>query len=822
MKYMRKTFSLLLCAVLVLGMFTIAPAAAVSINAGDPVDNGPVGTIVFINGAQYERVVVPMPSTGALTAVEGMTFSGAWTVGGAAAGFGWPGGRVRPNGVSGHGGWSEARPEHFANERQLTLPNGAILESIRYYWDADTHTNAFIRFESEGNEPATIESNGRQTAPSILPTRQATGWSNASDTITMVIHNEAPATYIRAYILEFTYLMPKTVYVPSPVDHLTVTLENNNIAVSKTPGVDNGLKYAVTALTVDEVQTMINQWDKGVTNVLQTAFTFADLDLLDQPKFSAAQNGRRVIVVETTAAGAIIAAGVSTETINVTAGQLVFPDDYEVIVVNFGSHIPGSPGADYAGINWNTSGGGWTRVNAAATDGAWMALGGQRARPNAAFSPSAVSRIMLPEGAIFRSLLYYGNNATVTVTISSDGNNNVTATRGAHQTVSGNFNDSRIYTNWQSQSDRVVTLDTTPKGGSSHFEFYVWEMSYWVPKGTSTVTFANSMAIQVATEGTIRGDTALRGGTLKYALVEGLPTSSNDFTLRNMVMGTPEVQSSSSWIHTRTTSEATAQEALRALGAATDNLDLRFSAIRPVIGAGDQNKRLVVIEVDTDGFIIGAGASLAIHYEAPRPVPLTIAVDSDGMITGDEPTFTYGTTLMYAFVDVSPMSIINGWLLGETTAQTAAADFAVTFSKDRPSVNADDHNDKFLVVIEANDITGMVVAVGASSAIRVKSIGVTISDETLEGVGRARTISFVSEDSTEGMFLAVKITSETERNQMMILPLNGANSTSISYSVMNAVITVWITSGIPDLSVDGFGVIVYGTATTAVELDPEP
>ena len=164
----------------------------------------PEGTVVWINGQRYERRVVNMPDSGShnlLTDSRGFELDGPWFSG---VNFGV--GRVRPNVPHTGGNWAVQPSENWTNVRTISLPEGTILESIRYYWN-DNPLNGSITFTSDDN-PAAVIGTSRVGGAGVLPLRKPTGWENASETVTMTIHNEGAGATWQAYILEFTYLVP--------------------------------------------------------------------------------------------------------------------------------------------------------------------------------------------------------------------------------------------------------------------------------------------------------------------------------------------------------------------------------------------------------------------------------------------------------------------------------------------------------------------------------------------------------------------------------------------------------------------------------------
>ena len=91
---------------------------------------------------------------------------------------------------------------------------------------------------------------------------------------------------------------------------------------------------------------------------------------------------------------------------------------------------------------------------------------------------------------------------------------------------------------------------------------------------------------------------------------------------------------------------------------------------------------------------------------------LTIAVGSDGAITGD--TATAGGTLSYYFVETTKATEIAAWTT-ETTAEKVGTDLGVSAEANKPTISDNTKNGKFLVVVEIKD--GKVVAAGQSEAI---------------------------------------------------------------------------------------------------------
>ena len=186
--------------------FTYVNEARILYDASDevPALELPEGTIVWLDGQRYERRVVNMPDSGGhnlLTDSRGFELDGPWFAG---VNFGI--GRVRPNIPHTAGNWAVQPPANWTNVRTITLPQGAVLESIRYYWN-DSPLNGSITFASDNNPTAIIET-ARIGGGGTLPLRKPTQWQNASETITMTIHNEGAGATWQAYILEFTYLVP--------------------------------------------------------------------------------------------------------------------------------------------------------------------------------------------------------------------------------------------------------------------------------------------------------------------------------------------------------------------------------------------------------------------------------------------------------------------------------------------------------------------------------------------------------------------------------------------------------------------------------------
>ncbi|WP_369282204.1 pectate lyase-like adhesive domain-containing protein, partial [Oscillibacter sp. GMB15532] len=94
---------------------------------------------------------------------------------------------------------------------------------------------------------------------------------------------------------------------------------------------------------------------------------------------------------------------------------------------------------------------------------------------------------------------------------------------------------------------------------------------------------------------------------------------------------------------------------------------------------------------------------------------LTIAVSSDGVISGDEAKAD--GTLAYYLVSDDKQSVIDGWNV-ETSADDIADDLGATAEEGKPALTIE-NNGKHLVVIETKD--GKVVAAGQSAAINIEA-----------------------------------------------------------------------------------------------------
>lgn len=140
---------------------------------------------------------------------------------------------------------------------------------------------------------------------------------------------------------------------------------------------------------------------------------------------------------------------------------------------------------------------------------------------------------------------------------------------------------------------------------------------------------------------------------------------------------------------------------------------------------------------------------VTIHIPAPAPADiadLTIAVDETGSISGDTPTA--GGNLSYYIVSDSKQSAIDSWTT-ESDDALVADNLGVAAESSKPTLTADDHNGKFLVVVEMKD--GKVLAAGQSAAIN-------ISPSATSTVG-ALTVT-VSENGT------ISVTGNTEGNSL--------------------------------------------------------
>jgi len=227
--------------------------------------NGPEGTIVVIDGRVYERMVVNMPSSGGhnlLTDNRGFELDGPWF-----AGINFDVGRVRPDIPHTGGNWAVQPPQNWTNVRTINLPEGAILESIRYYWNA-TPLNGSITFES-ANNPAVVIGTDRVGTGGTVPIRKPSGWRNVSETVTMTIYNEGPGATWQAYILEFTYL--RFLYdINSPAgtivelngaeyEHVVVNFNNNGAAVTH-----DQLRYGWLGMTFEFPTGANSNWAPGI------------------------------------------------------------------------------------------------------------------------------------------------------------------------------------------------------------------------------------------------------------------------------------------------------------------------------------------------------------------------------------------------------------------------------------------------------------------------------------------------------------------------------------------------------------------------------
>ena len=214
-KRFKKLMSMLLVLLFLVGLppgsaiFTSQPVSAAHPPNSTIGEEGD-GFIVMVEGVPYHRVTVPMPASAPNPInVKGMNISGGTWAGGAAHANHsavWTGERVRPNGDG--GAWTGVIGQTYTSVRTITLPTGAILESIRLYWDSDRFADGRVKFESVNNPDVTISNLYGISAPG--PSRQATGWTESSETVIMTITNVGPGTNWHAYIYEFTYLLPVT------------------------------------------------------------------------------------------------------------------------------------------------------------------------------------------------------------------------------------------------------------------------------------------------------------------------------------------------------------------------------------------------------------------------------------------------------------------------------------------------------------------------------------------------------------------------------------------------------------------------------------
>jgi len=194
--------------------------------------------------------------------------------------------------------------------------------------------------------------------------------------------------------------------------------------------------------------------------------------------------------------------------------------------------------------------------------------------------------------------------------------------------------------------------------------------------------------IAVEEDGTITGDTAT-DGDLSYYIVDDDKQATID-----------------TW-----NVETEAAEVTTALGAAESG--------KPILTADNNDQFLVVVEIKDDKVVAaGQSAKIAIASAVPAPADiadLTITVDENGNITGD--TATDGD-LSYYIVDTDKQDTIDTW---NVETEAAAVNTALgTGESSQPALTADDHNGKFLVVVEIKD--GKVVAAGQSAAIDITSV----------------------------------------------------------------------------------------------------
>lgn len=198
-------------------------------------------------------------------------------------------------------------------------------------------------------------------------------------------------------------------------------------------------------------------------------------------------------------------------------------------------------------------------------------------------------------------------------------------------------------------------------------------------------------------------------------------------------------------------------------------------------------------------------------------VPLTVTVTADDNYSATISVSGNSGSVKYVVVTDDPSTVIAAWTIATTDAEALTALDVAGWQDTAPTLSYKD-NAKYMVAVEVAD--GKLVAAGFALIEKIAS-PYTFDDSSISqavegGAGFSQTIDFTDSgiEFTGNEYVVVQITTGSGENiqntMVMMIVQAGTTSMMISYDRDATQVSVWLTSGMPDLnSASGIGVTNY-------------